>query len=221
MKIKVLSLAAGAWAALAAAAAADTRYCEATLRGPAGEHTVSLRLEDGVIVDGDALWAPPREAARANIEFPRIELHYDVTDFQTGARSPLRYVMVIHAVRPTQTRARTAEVTFGPYTGEMERQDWGFFERVRDPDNTRLRNSNAIAGGVGFASAASLRAAREAMQLETAVITDAGENLAAGVFNLTTRPALDALLDRAFTAARASADNPRSCRAPREHERRR
>lgn len=219
MRSMILAGAAVALAVTAGAAAADTRICEATVRGPAGEHTVWLLMEDGAFAYGDALWAPPRQAARANIEFPRIELHYAVRDFDSGARSPLQYVMVTHAVRPTQTRARTAEVALGPYTGELEYQPWDFFAQVRDPANTGLRNSNAIAGEMVFRSPQALRNAQEAFQLETVVVTDAGERLAHGVFNLTTRPALDALMDRAFQAARRKADDPgRHCRLPRQQE---
>ena len=220
-----IAIAAGAAAAAllaAGAAAAETRICEATLSGPAGEHTVRLELEDGAIVEGVATWAPPREAARARIEFPRLELRHDITDFETGARAPLRYVTVIHAVRPTQTRARTADVVLGPYTGEPDRVAWDFFARVRDPANTGLRDSEAIAGEIFFTSPQSLRTAREALQIETAVITGDNERLANGVFNLTTRPAMDALFDRAFEVARGHARNPgRECRTLRHDERQR
>lgn len=220
MRSFLLAAATLALALSAGRAAAEVRICEATLRGPAGEHTVTLRLEDGVFVEGEAAWAPPRQNARANVEFPRLELRYEVLDFETGARSPLRYLMVIHAVRPTLTRARTAQVALGPYAGEVERREWGFFAQVRDPANRGMRNSDAIAGEIPFSSRASLEAAQTAAQMETYVLTDLNERLVDGVFNLTARPALDALLDRAFQTARQAANNPRrDCRELRHHER--
>lgn len=198
---------------------AQIRICESTLRGPAGEHTVYLEVADGRVVYGDAVWAPPRQNARANIEFPRIELNYGITDYETGALTPLRYVTVIHAVRMTRTRATTAEVSLAPYTLAGERRDWPFFARARDPENTGLRNSDTIAGTVHFTSPSALEIALTAPQLETSVITNENENLATGVFLMTHRPALGALFDHVFQQARGMARNPgRDCRALRHDE---
>lgn len=199
---------------------ADVRVCESTLRGPAGEHTIHLEVEDGQVIYGDAIWAPPRQNARANVEFPRIELNYGITDFETGARTSLRWVTVIHAVRMTSTRATTAEVTFAPYTQDGERRDWPFFARARDAENTGLRNSDAIAGTIHFTSPTALETALTAPQIETAVITDQRESLANGIFLMTHRPALGALFDHVFQQARTMARNPgRDCRALRHDER--
>lgn len=201
-------------------AQAEVRICESTLRGPAGEHTIYLEVHDGEVVYGDAIWAPPRQNARANVEFPRIELNYGITDLRTGARTSLRYVTVIHAVRMTRTRASTAEVTLAPYTQDGERRDWPFFARARDAENTGLRNSDAIAGTVHFTSPGALETALTAPQVETAVITDQNERLASGVFLMVHRPALDQLFNHVFQQARAMADDPgRACRALRHDER--
>ena len=219
MKPLISALAAGAVLLCALPAQADIRVCESTLRGPAGEHTVYLEVHDGQVAYGDAVWAPPRQNARANIEFPRIELNYRITDFETGARTSLRYVTVIHAVRMTRTRAVTAEVTLAPYTQDGERRDWPFFARARDPENTGLRNSDTIAGTIHFTSPSALEIAMTAPQIETAVITNENENLASGVFLMTHRPALGQLFDHVFQQARGMARNPgRDCRALRHDE---
>lgn len=204
----------------ASPALADMRVCETTIRGPAGEHTVRLEVEDGTVIYGDAIWAPPRQNARANIEFPRIELNYGITDFETGERTSLRYVEVIHAVRLTQTRSDSAEVTFGPYTQPGERRDWPFFAAARDAENRGLRNADVIGGNVFFNSREAIEAAQTAPQLETRVVTNLNEELVSGVFLMTHRPALDAMLNHAFGQVRQAANDPRrNCRAPRHDER--
>lgn len=219
MKRLIVTVAASAAVLAATPAQADIRICESTLRGPAGEHTIYLEVEDGRVIYGDAIWAPPRQNARANVEFPRIELNYRITDYETGARTSLRYITVIHAVRMTGTRAATAEVTFAPYTEDGERQDWPFFARARDGENTGLRNSGAIAGTIHFTSPAALETALTAPQIETSVITDENENLASGVFLMVHRPALGQLFDHVFQLARGMARNPdRECRALRYDE---
>jgi hypothetical protein len=218
MKAVILT-AAVAIALTAQPAQAEIRICESTLRGPAGEHTVYLEVQDGRVIYGDALWAPPRQNARANVEFPRIELNYGITDYETGARTSLRYITVIHAVRMTGTRAATAEVTFTPYTEDGERRDWPFFARARDGENTGLRNSDAIAGTIHFTSPSALEIALTAPQIETSVITNENENLATGVFLMVHRPALGQLFDHVFQQARGMARNAgRDCRALRYDE---
>lgn len=204
----------------AGSAQADVRICETTLTGPAGQHTIYIEMDGSQMVYGEAIWAPPRQNARANIDFPRIELNYGITDETTGARTSLRYVVVSQGVRTTGTRAVSAEVTLSPYTQEGERRDWPFFARARDPANTRIRNSDAIAGQVVFSSPAALSMAQTAPQLETAVITNLDERLASGVFLMTHRPALDALFDHAFNQLRPALSEPaRRCRSPRHDER--
>lgn len=220
MKTLVAIAAFGGALLAAVPAQADIRICESTLRGPAGEHTVYLEVENGEVIFGEAVWAPPRQNARANVEFPRIELNYGINDYRTGARTSLRYITVIHAVRMTRTRATTAEVTLAPYTQDGERNDWPFFARARDPENTGLRNSDTIAGTVHFTSPAALEIALTAPQVETAVITDQNESLASGVFLMVHRPALGQLFDHVFAQARGMADNAgRECRSLRHDER--
>ncbi len=220
MKALLCAAAFGVAALAALPAQAQIRVCESTLRGPAGEHTVHLELENGQVVYGDAIWAPPRQNARANVEFPRIELNYGITDFQTGARTSLRYITVIHAVRMTSTRASSAEVTFAPYTQDGERRDWPFFAAARDAENRGMRNSSAIAGTVHFTSPAALEMAMTAPQLETSVVTDQNENLASGVFLMVHRPALGQLFDHVFQQALTMSRNPgRDCRSLRHDER--
>ena len=220
MKALIVVAAAGAALVCALPAQAEVRICESTLRGPAGEHTVYLEVEDGRVIYGDAVWAPPRQNARANVEFPRIELNYGITNYDTGARTSLRYVTVIHAIRMTGTRAATAEVTFTPYTQEGERRDWPFFARARDAENTGLRNSDAIAGTIHFTSPTALEIAMTAPQIETSVITNDNENLASGIFLMVHRPALGQLFDHVFQQARGMANNPgRDCRSLRHDER--
>lgn len=219
MKALISTAVAGAAMLAAIPAQAEIRICESTLRGPAGEHTIYLEVEGGQVIYGDAVWAPPRQNARANVEFPRIELNYGITDYETGARTSLRYITVIHAIRMTTTRAATAEVTFTPYTQDGERRDWPFFARARDAENNGLRNSSAIAGTVHFTSPSALEIAMTAPQIETSVITDQNENLASGVFLMTHRPALGQLFDHVFAQARGMARNPgRDCRALRHDE---
>lgn len=220
MKALFFAAAFGVAALAALPSHAEIRICESTLRGPAGEHTVYLEVEDGQVIYGDAVWAPPRQNARANIEFPRIELNYGISDFQTGARTSLRYVTVIHAVRMGRTRSTSAEVTLAPYTVQGERRDWPFFARARDPENTGLRNSDTIAGTIHFTSPAALEIALTAPQIETSVITNDNENLATGVFLMVHRPALGQLFDHVFQQARGMANNPgRECRSLRHDER--
>lgn len=206
--------------ALAGPALADIRVCEATLSGPAGEHIIYLEVDGREVVFGEAVWAPPRQNARAGIEFPRLELNYGITDFDTGERTPLRYVEIYHALRMTQTRADTAEVTFGPFSQPGERRDWPFFAMARDPSNTGVRNSDVIGGNVFFSSRSALEAAQTAPQLETRVVTNLDEELASGVFLMVHRPALDAMFNHAFQQARQAAENPgRHCRGLRHDER--
>ncbi|MBN8552347.1 MAG: hypothetical protein J0L52_05575 [Caulobacterales bacterium] len=219
MKLISLTAAAVLMTATATAAQAQIRVCETTLRGPAGEHQIYIEMDGDRMVFGEAVWAPPRQNARANIEFPRIELNYGIRDLETGARSPLRYVTVIHAVRMTNTRSTSAEVTLAPYRQAGEQRDWPFFARARDGGNTRLRNSSVIAGTIHFTSADALEMALTAPQLETSVVTNLGENLANGVFLMTHRPALDALFDHVFQQTRNKARNPgRECRGLRHDE---
>lgn len=213
-------LVAAALAATAVSAHAEIRVCESTLRGPAGEHTVHLEVQDGEIIYGDAVWAPPRQNARANIEFPRIELNYGIADFDTGERTPLRYVTVIHAVRMTRTRATSAEVSLAPYTQAGERRDWPFFAAARDVENRGLRNSDAIAGTVHFTSRTALETALTAPQIETAVITNQNERLASGIFLMVHRAALDDLFNHVYRQARdAARGSGHGCRALRHDER--
>lgn len=201
------------------AALADIRVCEATLRGPAGEHIIRVEVQDGQVVYGGATWAPPRQNARANVDFPRLELVYPITDFETGARAPLQYISVTHSVRMTETRADTAQVTFAPYQQDGVSQDWPFFARARNAEDTRFRNSERIGGNVLFSSETARQIALTAPQIETTVVSNLNEGMSSGVFLLVHRPALDALFDRAFQEVRSDLRNPsRECRALRHDE---
>lgn len=218
MKPLISALAAAAALFCALPAQADIRVCETTLRGPAGEHTIRVEMEDGAIIYGEAVWAPPRQNAIANVEFPRLELNYAITNFDTGTRSTLRFVTVIHAARMTETRANTAEVTLSPYGGEMLTREWPFFARARDPEDTRFRNAERIGGSVHFFESEALEIALTAPQIETSVVTEHNERLATGVFLMVHRPALDAMFDHAFQQVRPRLANGRGCRALRHDE---
>lgn len=211
-------LAAAAAALTATPAMAEIRVCETTLRGPAGEHTIRVEVEDGRIIYGDAVWAPPRQGARANVEFPRLELNYGITDFETGALTPLRYVTVLHAVRMTRTTADTAEVTLAPYTQPGAVRDWPFFARARNAEDTRYRNSERIGGSVHFMTPEALQIAQTAPQIETSVVNNLNEQMANGVFLMVHRVAADALFDRAFQDLSDELANPSRCRLLRHDE---
>lgn len=198
---------------------AEIRVCETALRGPAGEHSIRVEVEDGQIIYGGATWSPPRQNARPNVEFPRLELVYAITDFDTGARSPLQYISITHAARMTQTRADTALVTISPYQQDGISRDWPFFARARNAEDRRFRNSDAIGGNVILASEEARQIALTAPQMESNVITNLGERLSSGVFLLIHRPALDALFDRAYQDIRSDLRNPsRECRTLRHDE---
>lgn len=217
--MRTLILATIALVATATAAHADIRICEISLRGPAGQHEIYIEMQDGQMTYGEAVWAPPRQNARANVEFPRIELNYGIQDITTGSRTSLRYIHVIHGVRMDQVRGRTAEISLAPYGQPGESRPWSGFAQARDPNNLRSRNSDGLGGGVGFSSSTALGFAQSAPQLETRAVTDLGEVMSTGVFLMVHRPALDALFDHAFQQLRPSLEDPqRQCRSPRYDE---
>lgn len=206
------------FAALAAAmliaspALATRRVCEAVLRGPAGEHVIQILMEDEQRVAGWAIWKPPLEGPQRAL--PGLHLHYRLTDLNTGARSPLLYAEVFHIARISDSRASTATVGIGPYGGEeLERRDWTSFAQSRA--RAERDDIDALAGGTGFSSRQVLDLVQNAPQIRSAAITDRNEMISEGVWNLTTRVALDPLFARAFSVASAHAENPRRhCRAP-------
>lgn len=214
MKPVTMAMAALGLALTAGAAAADTRICEGILRGPAGEHTVQLLMEDGEFVRGLAFWAPPNQTAVRGGALPLMRLYYRVQDFGSGARGPLMHVQLIHAARISDSRATSAHVDIRRYgeTEPAEVLEWRGFAEARA--NSRRDDLVSMASSVGFGSPTALELIETAPQVESRAITDRNELISSGVWNLTYRVALDALFDRAFQEARQDAMNPRRCRTP-------
>lgn len=220
MRILALALAAlSMMAAISAPAhAQQQRVCEGVVRGPAGEHIMQILLEDGQPVSGLATWRPPNQTALRGRALPMINMYYHITDLATGARGPLFYVHVIHAARVGDSQATSAEVRIRRYgeTEWMARRNWqSFADARRDAARDYIYN---MAGSVGFGSPAELNLFSTAAQVESHAVTDTNTRISAGIWNLSYRPALDALFDRAFQETRRRVSHPAECvRATHEH----
>ncbi|WP_029087019.1 hypothetical protein [Brevundimonas aveniformis] len=190
--------------------AQQQRICEGAVRGPAGEHIFQILLENAEPVYAMAMWRPPNQTALAGSPLPMVVLYYRVHDIQTGAHGPLFYAHVIHAARISESRATSAEVRIRQYgqTEWLERQDWTSFAEARRNDGY------SIAGSVSFNSPAALELFSTAPQVESRAITNDNVRISSGIWNLTGRIALDALLERAHAEAVRRMSNPIECIRP-------
>jgi hypothetical protein len=200
------------------ARAQDLRVCEGVMRGPAGEHIIQILLEDGQPIGGLATWRPPNQTAVRGRALPMINMYYRMLDLETGRRGPLFYVHVIHTARIGDSSATSAEVRIRRFgdTEWLEQQNWQSFADARQ--NAVRDDIDSLAGSVGFNSPAALELFSTAAQIESHAVTDTNTRISAGIWNLSYRPALDALFDRAFQEARRRVSHPAECpRARAEH----